>query len=538
MQNILGALPFNISLLILKPESLKGLNRIKVLDIFEPSSSNFHPDGLFSTEAFGKVGDDRRNKRFAYIDLGIEIFHPVIYKELLNIRALYGEIIAGTAYAVFNKDTNDFDPATIATGRTGFEFFLEYFPKLKFEERDSTSRSSKIQLINKHRKTAMLRQLIVMPAGLRDFTVTPSGKSEEDEINTLYRQVLSISNVVTSSKNQSDLTYMDSARNRLQQAVQAIYTYIIGLLEGDSKLIQSWWTNRNVSTSSRNVITSSVSKSKRLFDELTLSPNDVVVGLYQYLMSTLPISVNLIRTFTQQIFTGMNSPAMLVDAKTLKRTMVQVSPSNYDTWVTQEGLERVIGHFESEARRSEVIKVEGQYLALVYRDKKHVKIFHDIDELPAEFDRKNVTPITYAELYYYAVAQRARELYCFTTRYPVINLGGVYVGSIYLKTTTRSQSLVMLDDHWKPSSVILNEFPILTSPYVNSMSPASQHIAAAGADYDGDMMSFIVAMANESIEEIKHLLTTANYYVNIHGEMNYSANDDISDLIFKEMSAA
>lgn len=537
MQNVLGALPFNISLLILKPENLKGLAQIKVLDIFEPSSSNFHPDGLFSTEAFGKTGDERRNKRFAYIDLGIEVFHPTIFKELVNLRELYGSIMAGTSYAVFNKATKDFEETTAAYGRTGYQFFLEHFKELVFEERDSTARTNKIKLVNQYRKDALMRQLIVMPAGLRDFTIAPSGKTEEDEINTLYRQVLSISNVVNGSKNQSDLSYLDSTRYRLQQAIQAIYVYIINLLEGDSKLIQSWWTNRNIATSSRNVITSNVSKSKRLFDELTISPNDIVVGLYQYLMSTLPLSINLIRNFTQQVFPGMNSPARLVDKKTLKSEMVRVSPSNYDAWVTQEGLERTISHFEAEARRSEVIEIENYYLALIYQDGKYVRIFQDIDELPEKFDKKNVRPISYAELYYYCVVERSREVCCFTTRYPVINLGGVYVGTIYLKTTTKSMSLEVLDDGWNPSGKKYNEFPIIAAPYVNSMSPASSHLATLDADFDGDMMSLIIVMANESVAEIKKLLQTANYYVNIHGEMNYSASDDISDLIFKEMSS-
>ena len=34
MQNMLGMLPFNLALLILKPEQLKGLHQIKALDIF------------------------------------------------------------------------------------------------------------------------------------------------------------------------------------------------------------------------------------------------------------------------------------------------------------------------------------------------------------------------------------------------------------------------------------------------------------------------------------------------------------------------
>lgn len=34
MQNMLGMMPFNLSLLILSPDMVKGLRQIKVLDIF------------------------------------------------------------------------------------------------------------------------------------------------------------------------------------------------------------------------------------------------------------------------------------------------------------------------------------------------------------------------------------------------------------------------------------------------------------------------------------------------------------------------
>lgn len=484
MQNLLGTLPFNISLLILKPENLKGLQQIKVLDIFEASSSNFHPDGLFSIEIFGKVGDAKRNRRFGYMDLGVDILHPVIFKELCALKELYKKIMEGTAYAVFNEETKDFDQATSLTPKagTGFSFFLKHFKELKFEERNSTAREFKIKLINKHRDQALMNKLIVMPAGLRDFTVAPTGKSEEDEINTLYRSVLSISNVVVTTQLNKDLTYLDSVRYRLQQAVMNVYTYIINLLEGDSKLIQSWWTSRNIFNSTRNVITSNVPKTKKLYDELTIGPNDTVVGLYQYLIASIPLTINMVREYSQRVFSGPNTPAKVVNRTTLRSELVSVNPEYYDAWVTQEGLERTIGHFEVEGRRDDIIMVEGGYFGLIYRDGKRVKFLQDIDDVPEDFDKKFVKPITYSELYYLAVAERSRELYSFVTRYPIIGLGGIYPSSIYLKTTTKSESLQLLNDAWELSGRILNEFPINGVAYVNSMSVASSHLSLLDAD--------------------------------------------------------
>lgn len=80
---------------------------------------------MFSIEAFGKVGDERRNRLFAYIDMGIEIFHPLLFIELCALKELYGKIIEGSARrVVFNKQTKDFEASNAVDGQTGYSFFL------------------------------------------------------------------------------------------------------------------------------------------------------------------------------------------------------------------------------------------------------------------------------------------------------------------------------------------------------------------------------------------------------------------------------
>lgn len=540
MSNLISMLPFNISLLILNAESagsLKGLHQIKVLDIFEPSSQQFHPDGLFSVEAFGKVGDERRNRLFAYIDLGIEVFHPLIYKKLCDVRELYGKIMAGTAYATFNKQTKDFDESNAVEGRTGYSFFLEHFQELKPEERDSTSRTFAINFLNKYRKNPYLRYLVVMPAGLRDFTVKPNGMREEDEINTLYRQALSIGNIAINSSKAADKTHLDGTRFRLQQVVLNLYQYVINLLEGDSKLIQGNWTARNVFSSTRNVITSSITNSKELFDELTVGPNDTIVGLYQHIRSTTPVFVKLLRDYSERVFSGPNTPAKLVNKKTLKSESVVVDPVYYDDWVTKEGIESILNQFETESFRSEEIIINGYYFGLIYRDGRSFRFIQDIDELPEGFDKKHVKPITYAELFYLAVFKDTKKRHCMTARYPVINYGSIYPSTIYLRTTMKSESLEELDDQWQGTGVKFNEFPIPGVAFFNSMSPAIIHLGRAGADHDGDTMNYEVLMTVDANEEIDRLLKSAKYYVGLNGTMNFSSNNDVSELVFKELTS-
>lgn len=482
MTNSLEMLPFNISLLILTPDNLRGLRQIKALDIFLPSSKEFHPDGLFSVDIFGKIGDERRNRLYAYIDLNLPILHPVIYKAIVDLKELYGKIMAGTAYAVFNSQTKDFDASTMVEGKTGYAFFMEHFPQLVFEERKSTSREFAIKMVNKYRSGCLMDKMVVMPAGLRDFTIQPNGKPEEDEINGLYRKILSISNVIGSQGKNADLEHLNSTRNGLQLAVVDIYNYIVNLLEGKSKMIQGWWTNRMIFQSTRNVITSNVPTTKELDDPTTIRANDTVVGLYQTLRCIFPLAVNLVREIASQVFAGPNSPATVVNKKTLMKEQVQISPDHYDEWMTQEGLESIFGRFEIELLRQDPIDVGGYWLGLLYNDGKRVKFFQGLDELPEGFDKQYAAPITYAELFYLAIFQRVKKTPCFVTRYPVTGYGSIYPSYIYLKTTTKSSVVEVLGPSWESTGVIANEFPMKGIPFVNSMSPNEKNLTRLTAD--------------------------------------------------------
>lgn len=483
MQNVLASLPFNISLLILSDANCRGLRKVSALDIYVTAGNkNFHPDGLFSVETFGKVGDERRNRLFGYMDLNLQVFHPLVFKTIVDLKELYGKIMSGSTYAKFDEKTKDFVQASLTDGETGYAFFMKHFPKLVFEERKSTSREFSIKLVNSNRDDCLIDKLIVMPAGLRDFTITPSGKPEEDEINTLYRQVLSIANVIGTHGGKDDASHLDAMRYRLQTSIVAIYDYIINLLEGKSKLVQGWWTNRSTFYSSRNVITSNVQMSPSRDSATTISPNETVSGLYQALQGIFPVTVNAVRETASRIFQGPNAPALLINKKTLMQESVRVSSEYYDDWMTQDGLESILGEFETDLLRHDPITVGDHYFALIYNDGKSVRIVHGLQDLPEGFDRKYVSPITYAEFFYLTIFEKIKKYPALVSRYPILGLGSIYPSYTYLKTTTKSQSLQVLGEDWKPTGKVANEFPIRGVAFVNSMSPSRAHLPRLGAD--------------------------------------------------------
>lgn len=482
----LNLLPFNIDLLILDENNIKSVPVVNTLDTFDKNSRNFSPQGLFSTTTFGRVGEERRNRLFGHIDLKVTVFHPLIYKTLVQLKSLYGDIMSGSQYAIFDKDKKDFVKATVTEGETGFAFFVKHFHDLVFEERDSDRRDFNIKLIKKYKEKSLMSKLLVMPAGLRDYEVDATGTPSKDEINDIYMKILSVSNIIDPTMIKVSEDMLDNTRYTLQIAVYDLYKYIEAMLEGKKKLVLGKWASRKVFNSTRNVITSMNNDTDELNSELTVGYNQTTVGLYQYMKSTLPIAIHHIRNaHLMKIFPGPNLPAVLVNPKTLTRELVTVGSEHYDDWMTDEGLEKTIGKFGEEDLRHLPLKIGKYCMGLIYLgDDMTFKFMQDITELPKGLDKSKVRPITFAELMYMSVYHDANTMPCFVTRYPITGYGSIYPGFVFLKTTVKSEVRVELDDDWQPLPYKAPQWPVTGESFVNSMSPHGTHLGRLGADFD------------------------------------------------------
>lgn len=480
-------IPFNLELLTPSRKNLAALKPITNLGIMVSSTKNFHPEGLFSTEIFGKVGSPDRSSKFSYIDLHITIFHPLIFKALKDLRALYHDIMLGKKYAIYNTEINDFIETTIDIGETGFDFFYSHFKTIKFEHRESNKRIANIELINKYREDGLLNYVLVMPAGYRDYEVDETGKPSEDEINSLYRRILSISNSLIDVDVKSNLEFLDATRYNLQVAVYDLYAYIKNILEGKGGLIQSKWASRQIFNSTRNILTSHIQEGESLDDPKSVSTTETIVGLYQYARMVFPLTVKNIKDkYLSDVFIGPNSPANLIDVKTFEKKQIEVKHTTYDNWMSYEGIEKIAVTMGIDDLRHLPVEIEGYYLALIYNDGTVVKVFHDINDLPEGFDKEHVSPITLGELFYLSLFETVKDAYGYVTRYPVTGYGSIFPTGLYLKSTVKTNSLILLDDQWKRTDVVAKEFPIRNNEYYNSTSVPTKHLGRLGADFDGD----------------------------------------------------
>lgn len=483
--------PLNITLMELTSEKLAYLRPVTTLDIFDGPGGNFHQDGLFSTTTFGRVGDPLRNRRFGYIKLNIPILHPVIYQTVLKLNGLYGDILAGRAYATWDKETKNFVSSNPLDGETGYAFFIRHWHEIEFKETGSAVRSVRIQKVNKYRRQSLIDHLLVMPAGLREADIGVDGRVSMDEINEFYQGVLMLTrNLPDKIRTGDDLAMYDRTRHTLTLRVLEIYKYIEQLVSGKKGFIQGRWASRRIFNSTRNVLSSLDVSAADLSKPNRPGFRSTVMGLNQVTKNVLPKAMFYLKTSViGDIFDTSSNQVELVDKKTLKRTWVEVSNDEIDQYTTTEGLEQLISDLSVVEKRDRPLEVAGHYVALVYvDDKQHYRILRSIDEVPEGFDRKWVRPITLIELVYLSGVDHWNTFPQFITRYPVENMLSSVPCRTYVKTTERGEMRYRLDADWnveKKNGLAL-EYPVLIpgqkSHYHDSLSVPVTILKPLGAD--------------------------------------------------------
>lgn len=535
-------IPFNVSILNLTAEKLKLLRPVKSPDVHDGVTGNFNEDGLFSVLTFGRVGDELRDTRFSYIDIHLNIFHPTIYRALVQLRGLYRDIMAGTAYAIFDDKEGDFILANELTGETGYAYFLKHWKKIKYRESKSPVRTERIKMIQKYQAISTTSKILVMPAGLRDYIVDSTGRGTQDEINDVYRRILGASKVIVSADGTETSPLYDNSRRSLQQGFNDVYDHVLRMITGKKGFIQEKYGSRRIFNGTRNVI-SAMDTSTADLDEVN-SPDytDTILGMFQVAKGALPLTIFLLRNgWLGEVFSvgDSSTSARLIDPKTLKSELVDLPPDVRDRWITVEGLEKVIESMRIVENRHKPVMLEDRYLGLVYRGPDNTfKIFGDIGDLPEGFDRKNVAPLTLIELIYLSGYKRWNTLKTIVTRYPVTGIGSTYPSTIYTKTTMKGEVRTELGVDWNPmeDSVAL-EFPSYEPlAYVDSQVIHPSRLGGLGADFDGDTASSTIVYTQESIDEIDNLLNSREAYLDPRGGFKASCNVQTVQLVLRNMT--
>ena len=530
---------FNLDLLILNKQNSRGLLPVTNLNIFESSTKNFDPSGLFSTEIFGAVGSDARNTTFGYIELNTTVLHPLVFQHLVGLKALYGHIMAGKKYAKFNRNTGDFELATMDTGETGYVFFIKHIPLLKLDADDSDQRATRIAMIEKYGGSdSMLSRWLVLPAGYRDYYVDDNGVPKEDEVNDLYRKLMNTQNVLGNIKTTPSSEHtIDNIRYRVQQMVLDIYEQFRNVIfDGKHKRFLNSFVKRAVAYSTRNVITPSLSYVTNIYDDSGPTMDDTILGLFQFIKAITPITMNKLSTvFISRIFSEDTDSALLVNPDTLRSEVVSVSNFEKNKWLTMEGLEKIIDKMRRTEVRSEPVMVSGKYLLLVHDYRNTITPIWNTDNMDESLDKAYLRPITYYEMLYLAISHIDKPVPGIATRYPVIVQGSTYPSFTYVQTTENPRKITYVSDG---RSMKLIEYPNYNEHYVDGMSVSSQHLGPLGGDFDGDKVSYTAFFKEGSVKEISKILNDKRFYLNTSGRLTYPPLTDTLEYVVSSMLVA
>lgn len=523
----MSATPLNFNLIIPDISTKTSTPAVTTTSTFIAATDTFHPEGLFSNEIFGIQGTEERIKTFAHIRLNTNIIHPRIYKNLIQAVHMYEDIMHSRVYAIWDKKTKDFVKSDIDNGETGYEFFVSHINELVVPPSGSLKRDTLIALMKKY-KNRLIYYIPVMPAGLRDYTVSADGKPSQDEVNDYYASILSYSSLLPKN-NANKLS--DNTRLNLQKKIVELARYLLDdTLYG---FINKRWVNRRIFGGTRNVITAYKPPSADMDSPTRAKLTDTLIGIYQISKQMQETVTHLVqKNILDQIFVG--DQLFVVNKKTLERVTYEFDHVFYDSVYNNDGMVKFTTALSYDRSRDMVLEYEDNYLFLVYEnyDDHEYAVLFDIHDLPEGKDRKYVRPATLVDMFFFATIDTLHLSPHVSTRHPVMDNGGTYAGLNYLKVT--NELTVMKNViHGKT----ISNYPVWKSGYFTSMSPNPARLGPLAGDNDGDMVSNLSVSTEESKEEIRDKLKEARYYISSDGGFHYSTTAGALPLILSSITA-
>ena len=89
-------------------------------------------------------------------------------------------------------------------------------------------------------------------------------------------------------------------------------------------------------------------------------------------------------------------------------------------------------------------------------------------------------------LFYLSIAEEAiaKKFPALTSRYPTAGQGGIYPTKLYVRTTTKTEKVKLVENLLNPDVYkTIYEYPIIGETYINTFAFHSSRIAPLGADF-------------------------------------------------------
>lgn len=470
------------------PKFIKENRCLPVSSVFirETTTHEFKSDGLFSETIFGQINTPERLTRFGYINLRTKIIHPIIYRNIIKLKALYEEIVSRKTYAVFNPDTGEFERASEENedADTGYQFFIQHLPQLRWEKNNSVKHNEMIDVIERNKDKLIIEQCLVLPAGLRDLR-EDEAKPAADSINKLYSSLINYTLALPTHGTTSDI--YDNVRYSIQKKVLEIYQYLFNMINGKFGFFQRKYGSRNLALGTRNVVSTASMSAKSPDDPQYLKMDEIKISLFQAAKMFTPLIVyNMKMLFLNEVFNITADQVALIDPVTNNLVYQPVDEDEKSKFLVSEGIEKIISLFRDPEFRFTPVMVyneqgQGYYLYMVYDDQEVVYIVRSVSELITQlkeqgeiYDPNKLRPLTYAEMLYVSTYRATLGKCSLLTRYPAIEVGSEVPNRVHLISTNPGRVVNLIQGGAWDTYIQLPEYPIMNNTFVDSLIPHPQ----------------------------------------------------------------
>jgi len=491
-------------------------------------------DGLYSETVFGPVGSDVRMSNFGYIDLGISVVHPLIWKAVTK-KKMYRGIVDGTTFVTFDNEIKDFIISDSESGNTGYHYFFTNLPRVDLLKTESQVAKDNVNLYNKYRENVYYDKLLVLPAGLRDYTIDKSNRIIEIEINEYYTRILSMTGL---TKAMSDVEHEDlnSIRLRLQEKVNDLYDYLMDMIDGKHKFINGSFTATNIDYSTRNVATGI----PMVIDDLENVVGDIntaQIGLLQFVKSVTPMVQYEWAKFISDRYFVLGQDALLVNKVSKLTGYVTINSKTFSKFSVPDEIDAMMSNLLDDDFKNKPIDVDGYWLLMVLDKGDEIIVYERVDNTIDAKIIEELRPITYGELFYILTYRASKTTNSLITRYPIASEYSIYPSKVLIRTTHVDRAIrLTVKDELGGTTSILEHYPILGERWVPGISPSSTRLKSLGADFDGDKLGQSSLLTMESNEEVDKLLNSLAMYVDKDSGEVHNINDNVCKRTFATLT--
>lgn len=375
--------------------------------------------GLFSYEIFGRLGSESRKTTFAYINLGGNYFHPLVYKNLKRLdRKIEDCIMDANKFKINDKGELVVD----ANGESGIDFLYKNWSKLKFKTTDSNERNQRVKMIESLSKNEVFQtKQIVLPPSYRDINLlgASSGKLSHDPVNDMYAKLIRL--VSSNQMNDADIIGFDFIGNMTKASIQnlllEIYNYFIGYIKGKDGLFRQTVMGKSIDYGARLVI-SSAQFNKDRYDEMLVDFEHTGVPLAQAVTLFFPFIIKYVQDFFEKN-TNTLSKSFSTDGK-------MINNEDLASQFNHEKIKKYIKRF---------IKSPSERFDEIYAMIGDKKAYFNFSYKIKGQDKPIIRRMTWTDLLFRAAYDICKDKYVYITRYPLEDYMGIYPSKITVLST-------------------------------------------------------------------------------------------------------